>query len=348
MATIGQMMKYRGLLGVPPFGLEEQGAPAFPMLPAPGGSPPFNPAAPGPGMMGGLPAIMQQAQGLDPSGITVNPVNVPAIMRNINQSGERSGSAAIGSFPKNNGLLGMPDLPRPMVENSSPPQSVDDLTQARAPYDYNAEVERMLGPEKKRGTLRDIIGTIADAFSTIGGGQANYWNHVSEQRDERQKLKRATLRDLIQANLRVRDPYSLGRDRFTYNPETGQNTLIEDGPEDFEIYAKSLGLEPGSDAYHNAQEDFVLRGHGPTAFQRGKDMDDYRTSNDERMEGIRAANRARVKSQPTYRDLNPPPPRTGGSGGRRGNSVPTATGPGGKQIFYRGGKWVDAQGRAVQ
>ena len=53
-----------------------------------------------------------------------------------------------------------------------------------------------------------------------------------------------------------------------YDPATGQSHVIYDGPEDFETYAQQLNLEPGSEEYFKAVEDYVLKGSGPSAHER--------------------------------------------------------------------------------
>ena len=75
------------------------------------------------------------------------------------------------------------------------------------------------------------------------------------------------------------------------------------------------------------------------------DLERHRQQNRLGLEGVRQDNRMGVRGAPTYRDLNLPAPRA------RGSATPaaerTATGANGQKIFYRGGRWVDAQGRPV-
>lgn len=141
-----------------------------------------------------------------------------------------------------------------------------------------------------------------------------------------------------------------GDQRVFGNPNMGGS--VYQAPTSAEQYAGNLGTQPGTDDYRTAVQDYVLRGSGPTAFGYDKQLDDIRTANDMGMEGLRQRNRMQVRGAPTYRDLNPPAPRlsTGGRGGGNGRApaVPTATGANGQKIYYREGKWVDAQGRPVQ
>lgn len=94
-----------------------------------------------------------------------------------------------------------------------------------------------------------------------------------------------------------------GRDRVQYNPATGDSSVVYDGPEDYEAYAGSLGLQPGDEGYDTALQDFVLRSGGPTAM-----------AGREALEGVRQANRVQMRGVPTYRDLHPraAAPRAGG------------------------------------
>ena len=43
---------------------------------------------------------------------------------------------------------------------------------------------------QKRDTWRDVLGSIFDAMSAFGGGQANYWNGVNEDRSQFEDLQR--------------------------------------------------------------------------------------------------------------------------------------------------------------
>lgn len=43
---------------------------------------------------------------------------------------------------------------------------------------------------QKRDTWRDVLGSIFDAMSAFGGGQANYWNGVNEDKSQFEDLQR--------------------------------------------------------------------------------------------------------------------------------------------------------------
>jgi hypothetical protein len=91
-------------------------------------------------------------------------------------------------------------------------------------------------------------------------------------------------------------------------------------PNQYEQYAAALGNARGTPGFNTAVTDYVLRSNGPTALSNDKAIDDYRTGNRvrmegvrqghrEKLEGIRHGNRITARQTPSYRDLNPPPPR---------------------------------------
>ena len=139
-----------------------------------------------------------------------------------------------------------------------------------------------------------------------------------------------------------------GRDRVRMNPATGQADVVYNGLEDFDEYAVSMGYEPGTDEYETAVTDYVLRGNGPTALGIDKQLDDYRTNNNQRLDDYRTVNRAKVRAQPTYRDSNPRPaaPRTA----RKAAPAVTATNQKtGETITVNSrGQWVDKNGQVVK
>lgn len=64
---------------------------------------------------------------------------------------------------------------------------------------------------------------------------------------------------------------------------------------DFEEYARSLNLEPGTDAYRDAMRDYALRGSGPTAHGYDVSIEGVRQDNRESLEGTRQGNRERLE-----------------------------------------------------
>ena len=130
-----------------------------------------------------------------------------------------------------------------------------------------------------------------------------------------------------------------------YDPNSGSVGELYDGAEDFETYAATQGLEPGTQEYFDAVQDYVLKGDGPTAYQHDRGLDDYRTGNRIKVEGVRQGNRMGLEGErqnnrvttrglPTYRDTHPR------AAGGRGSARPTATGPNGQKMEYNGTTWV--------
>lgn len=107
-------------------------------------------------------------------------------------------------------------------------------------------------------------------------------------------------------------------DRVVYNPATGESQMLYDAPEDFQLYADQMGLEPGTNEYNDAMADYVLRTSGPTANAGRQALENLRQDNRLDMEGVRQKNRMQLRSTPTYAQANPRPTtgRTGGGGAR--------------------------------
>ncbi len=117
-----------------------------------------------------------------------------------------------------------------------------------------------------------------------------------------------------------------GRDRVRFDPRTGTSSVVYDGQEDFQTYASSMGFQPGTPEYNTAQQDFVLRSNGPTAFGYDVDLENERQSNRVDLEGERQRNRLTLRQTPTYRDAHPRPAGGGNGGGRSASRQPTMAG----------------------
>lgn len=173
----------------------------------------------------------------------------------------------------------------------------------------------------KRNTLKDIASILGPALlgfnnpalglqaaEMIGRNKREAADRLRMQREKQQQWQREDDWKYLERDWQVEDRdaktktpqyFMSGRDRVMFDPSTGNSETVYDGIDDFDNYAKSLGLEPGTDEYETAVTDYVLRGHGPTALGYDKALDDYRTSN-----------RQKVRGTPTYRDKNPRPPRS--------------------------------------
>ncbi len=125
---------------------------------------------------------------------------------------------------------------------------------------------------------------------------------------------------------------------------TGQTETLYDAPSPFDEYAQSLGLEPGTDDYATALQDYVLRSSGPTATDNDLEIEGARQSNRVSLEGVRQGNRVELRNTPTYRQANPLPRAPRRAGAPRSRSTgPTAVNPQtGQRITLRNGRWVPA------
>lgn len=177
----------------------------------------------------------------------------------------------------------------------------------RQPFNY-ADAQRQLeGQQRDPKTWQFIVGGIADALNSAGGGTP--WvtrSLVAQREDNRNRVAEAAAKVAEwrwrdhgrqnEADLRAANPFTIGRSRLQLNPASGEVETLYDGAEDFELYAQELGLEPGSEEYARAVEDYVLRSSGPSAYQRNVDLDDHRTRNDADLEGLRFGNRKALET----------------------------------------------------
>ncbi|MFC3429946.1 hypothetical protein [Sphingobium fuliginis] len=190
------------------------------------------------------------------------------------------------------------------------------------------------------GTGRNIIGAIADAMLQMNGARPIFapamerkqqmayqqrqqqaeWNRQDAQRQQDHQWA------VEDRDWKAKQPryFASGRDQVEYDPATDVARVIYDGPADFEEYAATLGLEPGTDEYNEAVQDYQLRGNGPTALAGRREMENLRQGNRVSMEGIRQTNRAALRGMPTYSNLHPRP--AGGSGGGNRGGPPRSTG----------------------
>jgi len=230
----------------------------------------------------------------------------------------------------------------------------------RQPIDYDELAKRLLPEQKKPSTLKKIGMLLVPALMAASGNQAGanqFVGMMANRKREDENYRRDVMLRLAdmrykdyarqnEADLRAANPFTVGRDRVQFNPATGQSEVLYDGPEDFEEYAGTLGLEPGSDEYFQAVEDYVLKGSGPSAHARDVELDDHRTANDVRMEGVRQSNRVGMENlrqrnrgalEGTRQEnrmairRTPPAPRAGGllggKGGGKGDGIPMVRTP---------------------
>ncbi|MGC1269951.1 MAG: hypothetical protein WA842_05060 [Croceibacterium sp.] len=255
--------------------------------------------------------------------------------------------------------------PPPLALNTQAPMGVSDQRAAllnpsqdqpaplgatsRQPFDYQQALDLLAGDQSGPKRWQRIVGAIADtltgrpllsqAFAERDRARAQRMQQAQAQIMDWQHGDYAAQRD---ADLRASAPFTVGRDRVQFDPATGSSSVIYDGPEDFQLYAQDLGLEPGSEDYFRAVEDYVLRSGGPSAHGRDLELDDHRTANDSELETLRYGNRVgleglRQRNRVSLRQT--PPARTPGAS--RGGAVrPTATDGSGNKVQWNGSAWV--------
>lgn len=213
----------------------------------------------------------------------------------------------------------------------------------RQPFDYDAAMRVLQGEQRNPKRWQYIVAALGDALVQNSGGRPWGMQNLVSTRDanaERLSLaatqiakwKHEDFARQNEADLRAAAPFTVGRDRVSYDPESGQANVLYNGPEDFELYAQKLGLEPGTDDYYKAVEDYVLRSSGPSAYGRDIALDDHRTDNDRALEQYRFGNRKAMevlrqgnrRGMVDYRNANPP---AKASGPRVDTSLPVVSSP---------------------
>lgn len=282
---------------------------------------------PGPvgGFGGGTFGLDGQAVTPPQRGLLGAPVSRSPVMRGLFGGVEAPEQAQSAGSP----VTQQPDAPAPA--NGGPLGA-----SIRQPFDYQSAINAMLPPEKQHSkthnTIMKILEIAAPALMAAGGNQAGAQAFIS-QMAERRRMAEQRRFDVAKAvagwqhqdwsrqnsaDLSASAPFTIGRSRLQFNPGTGSVDTLYDGPADFEDYATAQGLEPGTEDYFNAVEDYVLRGNGPTALAYDKQLDDYRTGNRRSLEtmrqgnrialeGVRQGNRVGLRGVPTYRDTHPRP-----------------------------------------
>jgi hypothetical protein len=187
----------------------------------------------------------------------------------------------------------------------------------------------------KGGAWRDVLGALADGLAGAAGHQPTYGPMKMRQRqqqtewDRQDALRRQDRQWLIDdRNWKAAQPqyFMSGHDRVAFDPTTGATKTVYDAPEDFQQYADALGLDPGSDEYNAAMEDYVLRANGPTAQQGRVDLEGVRQDNRVSLEGVRQGNRLSLRQTPTYANLHPRPAAAPAGGGGGHGGPPRTTG----------------------
>lgn len=253
-------------------------------------------------------------------------------------------TASIAVNPPNNGLTmahkGMPQMMTPQQAVTGAPLGGS----MRQPFDYDKAMQALQGEQKKPKWWQYGLAAVGDALVQNSGGQPWATRTLAGQQSENAERLRAAAEQLTkwkhddwarqnEADLRASAPFTIGRDRVTYDPASGQTNVLYDGPEDFELYAQELGLQPGTEDYYRSVEDYVLRSSGPSAYDRDVSLDDYRTNNDASLERLRAGNRRDLENLRQgnrrgiidYRNANPTPRRA--SGPRVDSSLPVVSSP---------------------
>lgn len=241
-----------------------------------------------------------------------------------------------------------------------------------------------LAPEKKRETglfkgndLAAVAGILSDALMAYGGLQPQFAPRIARQ--EEQEAERNFALEKLNAELEAKRQERLhpqleqvGNTLGMFDPGAASFNPIFTAPQPWELYAKALGHEPGTDGYRQAIEDYRAGTWGDegvagrlavqaprlavsrennirsTSTSRDNNIRSTGTSRDNSIRSTSQSNRNSQRAAETARGAHSY--RFGGSrGGRRGGDGPVAVGSNGQRLVVRNGRWVDeATGRPVQ
>ena len=237
---------------------------------------------------------------------------------------------AVGQYDVN-----LPAQPMPGGEAQAMPRAMPSLSpqlpapiMEDAPQQLQQQMPQQPQGERQGGGLGAILKMLAggalDGVATHYGAQPGYSSGVESLRKYKQQVGLKQLEWQMrqreaeaERQAKRREPQTVGNNIVTMG-EDGQYRSLYRQPTNFEDYATAQGLESGTPEYSSAVQDYVLRSSGPSALSDDKKMDDYRTNNRVRLEGLRQSNRAKLEGQrqgnrmstrgsPTYRDANPLP-----------------------------------------
>ena len=219
---------------------------------------------------------------------------------------------------------------------ATPVNRVGDGPRGAERADYAAMLQNAVGPAPKMNTGQRIASIVGPMLMAASGNQAGATQMIQAMQGRKDDYARRQQNAAMTAIQWQRDDdqeaakrnapqfFSGNEDRVRFDPTTGRSQRVYDAPQDFEDYAAAAGHAPGSPEYFRAAEDYVLRGNGPTASGFDRDLELLRTLGRYQLEDKRQQNRAALRGQPTYRDLNPPPPRAAAP---RRDALPVVSSP---------------------
>jgi hypothetical protein len=263
------------------------------------------------------------------AGLDGMPPIVPALQR---QRAEQELPVMVDNSPP-----GLPPLNAPGGQDVSP--VVGTPPSKAGGTDYAAMLAEIVGPKPKMSTGQKIAAVVGPMLMAATGNQAGatqMMQMIQGRRDDWQNRQRSALETMVKwrrdddlAEQKRNEPqyWSGSEDRVRFDPATNTATRVYDAPQDFEDYAAASGHEPGTPEYFRAVEDHVLRGNGPTAFQFDRDLEVMKNAHRISVEGQRQRDRERLRGLPSYRDLNPPAPRTAAPRAPARQSLPVVSSP---------------------
>lgn len=158
------------------------------------------------------------------------------------------------------------------------------------------------------GTGRNIAGLLGDVLLQQTGHQAAFAPAMRQRQmmqfeeQQRQRARMEGREDKLweaENAPRKSSVFEMGNSLVSYDPASGPSVVYQ-GENPAEQYAKMLGAQPGTPEYVNAIKDFVLKSNGPTGIAADQEMLDRRFSNSQALRGT-----------PTYQQTHPSPKAAG-------------------------------------
>jgi len=185
----------------------------------------------------------------------------------------------------------------------------------------NRDTRKAIAPKflEKGGAGEKILkglGEFALQYNAGRGDPAALATLQNREWDRRQKFLAEREDAIWKRDANKVQYFNSGEDRYSFDPETGEASLLLDAPQAWQEYANQFG-EVGSPEWNRAAQDYVLRSSGPTAYDYDSQLEGVRQTNRRDMEDYRYKNRVSLRGVPQVRA-----PAASGGGRPRGGGAP--------------------------
>lgn len=265
----------------------------------------------------------------DPSQVAApmpSPAPAPADSAGPNQFADMIGPAP--TAPKHHGFDWQMAIASLAATLNGDNQIIGDIAQRRRQQqaDYLNSAQHYRDEQQIAGlpgmTRRELATYIADPKAWASANATRYQAATLGEKDTRVYGNPLDGGSAYQAPRFIQN----GVDTVQVDPMGGKPPQpVYSGTTDAQQYARGLGLDPNTPDYNNAQQDYVLRGNGPTAYGYDVGLENTRQQNRIGLEGVRQGDRLQLRNTPTYSDTHPH--SSGGHAGRGGGTLAATVAP---------------------